>query len=52
MSQTITKAMARPGVVPAFLTALGVFVALLVIGFLQALFSTLSVVATASIAQN
>jgi hypothetical protein len=44
MSETITKAMARPGIVPAFLAGLGVFVALLVIGFLQALFSTLQVV--------
>ena len=52
MSETITKAMKRPGVVPAFLAGLGVFVALLVIGFLQALFSTLSIIATASIAQN
>ena len=52
MSETITKAMTRPGVVPAFLTGLGVFVGLLVIGFLQALFSTLGIVATASIAQN
>ena len=52
MSETITKAMKRPGVVPASLAALGVFVALLVIGFLQALFSTLSVIATASIAQD
>ena len=52
MSETITKAMARPGVVPAFLTGLGVFVALLVIGFLQALFSTLSVLASASAGQT
>ena len=52
MSETITKAMKRPGVLPAFLAALGVFVALLVIGFLQALFSTLSVLASASVAQT
>ncbi|MEO6532474.1 MAG: hypothetical protein ABIO06_02755 [Pseudolysinimonas sp.] len=50
MSETITKAMRRPGVVPAALAALGVFVVLLAIGILQALFTTLSVVATASIA--
>jgi len=52
MSETITKAMKRPGVVPAALTGLGVFVALLAIGFVQALFSTLNPVASASIAQN
>ncbi|MEO6116228.1 MAG: hypothetical protein ABIP33_07575 [Pseudolysinimonas sp.] len=48
MSETITKAIKRPGVVPAFLAGLGVFAALLVIGFLQAVFSTLSLVASAS----
>ena len=48
MSETITKAMTRPGVVPAFLAGLGVFVALLVIGFLQALFSTLALIAGAA----
>ena len=50
MSETITKAMKRPGVVPAALTGAGVFAVLLLIGFVQALFTTLSVVATASIA--
>ena len=52
MSETITKAMKRPGAVPAALTALGVLVALLAIGFAQGVFSTLSVVAQASIAQD
>jgi hypothetical protein len=52
MSETITKAMKRPGVVPALLTGLGVFIVLLAIGFVQALFSTLSVVATSSIASD
>ena len=52
MSETITKAMRRPGVFPAFVAALGVFVALLVIGFLQALFSTLSLLASASVGQT
>ena len=52
MSETITKAMKRPGVLPAFVAGLGVFVALLAIGLLQALFSTLAVIATASIAQD
>jgi hypothetical protein len=52
MSEAITKAMKRPGVVPAFLTALGVFVALLAISFVQGLFSTLTLLSTASIAQD
>lgn len=52
MSETITKAIKRPGVAPAFLAGLGVFVALLVTGFVQTLFSTLSLVAAASIAQD
>jgi len=52
MSETITKAMKRPGATPAALAGLGVFVALLAIGFVQSLFSTLSLVAAASIAQN
>ncbi|HEY4152934.1 MAG TPA: hypothetical protein VGM38_06395 [Pseudolysinimonas sp.] len=50
MTEAITKAMKRPGVVPAFLAGLGVFAALLVISFLKTLFSTLSVIATAPIA--
>jgi hypothetical protein len=49
MSETVTKAMKRPGVVPAALTGLGVLAALLAIGFVQSLFSALSLVATASI---
>ncbi|MEP6842290.1 MAG: hypothetical protein ABJA11_02130 [Pseudolysinimonas sp.] len=47
MSETLTKAMKRPGVFPAFLAGLGVFAALVVIGFLQSLFSTLGFVASA-----
>jgi len=50
MTETITKAIKRPGVVPAFLTALGVFAALLLIEFLKTLFSTLSVIAASSLA--
>ena len=52
MSETITKAMRRPGAVPAFLAGVGVLVVLLAIGFVQSLFSALSLVATASIAQD
>ncbi len=52
MSQTITKAITRPGVVPAFLAGLGVFVVLLLIGFVRALFSTLQVVFLESAAQD
>lgn len=52
MSEAITKAMKRPGAAPAFLTGLGVFVVLLAIGFVQSLFSTLSLLATALIAQD
>jgi hypothetical protein len=52
MSETITKAIKRPGFVPAFLAGLGVFAVLLAIGFVQGLFSTLSLVAAASIAQD
>ena len=49
MSETITKAMKRPGFVPASLTGIGVLVALLVIGFLQAVFSTLSLITNSAI---
>ena len=49
MSETVTKAMKRPGVVPAALTALGVLVALLAIGFAQGVFTTLGVAATSTI---
>jgi hypothetical protein len=52
MTETITKAMKRPGVVPAFLTALGVFVTVLVTDFLQTVFSTLSAIAGASISAD
>jgi len=52
MSETISKAIKRPGVFPAFIAALGMFVALLAIGFLQALLSTLSLLATTSITQD
>lgn len=44
MSESITKAMTRPGMVPAFLAGLGVFALLLVVAVLQSLFTTLSVV--------
>jgi hypothetical protein len=50
MTETITKAMKRPGAVPAFLAGLGVFAAVLLIIFLKSLFSTLSVIVNASIA--
>jgi hypothetical protein len=49
MSETVTKAMKRPGVVPAALTGLGVLVALLAIGFVQSVFGALALAATASI---
>jgi len=49
MSETVTKAMKRPGVVPAALTGLGVLVALLAIGFVQSVFGALGLAATASI---
>jgi hypothetical protein len=52
MSEVITKAMKRPGVLPAFLAGLGVFATLLVIGFIQAVFSTLAVVASQSGGQD
>src|ERR1700712_3647930 len=42
MSERLSKAIARPGVAPAFFAGLGVFATLLVIAFVQALFSTLS----------
>ncbi len=51
MSQT-SRAAARPGLVPAFLTAAGVFVVLVVIGLVQALLSTLSLVVSASAGQG
>lgn len=50
MSETITKAMKRPGVVPAAIAGLGVFGVLLAIGFVQAVLATLSAVAWSSIA--
>jgi len=52
MSETITKAMRRPGVVPAALTGFGVLAVLLAIGFVQGVFSALSLLATASITQD
>ena len=48
MSETITKAMKRPGMVPAFLTGLGVFATLLVLGFVRAVLSTLALITTVS----
>ena len=44
MTDSITKAITRPGVVPAFFAGLGVFLLLLVIASLQSLFTTLSVI--------
>ena len=41
----LVKAIQRPGARPAFLTALGIFVALVVLGFLGGTFSALSVTA-------
>ena len=41
----IAKALRRPGALPALVTALGVLVALVVLGFLGATFSSLSVLA-------
>jgi len=52
MTETITKAMKRPGAVPAFLAALGVFVTLLVSSFVQALLSTLWAASAASAPAN
>jgi len=49
MSETITKAMKRPGAAPAALAGLGVLLVLLIIGFLQGLFTTLGVAATSTI---
>ncbi|CAN5522817.1 hypothetical protein BH10ACT6_BH10ACT6_01880 [soil metagenome] len=44
MSESITKAITRPGLVPAFSAGLGVFLLLLAIASLQSLFTTLSVI--------
>jgi hypothetical protein len=44
MPDSITKAITRPGVVPAFFAGLGVFLLLLAIGFLHSLFSTLTAI--------
>ena len=44
MPDSITKAITRPGLVPAFFAGLGVFLLLLVIASLQSLFTTLSVI--------
>ena len=52
MSQTIAKAITRPGAGPAFLAGGGVFVTLLLIGFVQALFTTLQVVFLESAAHD
>ena len=41
----LAKAIQRPGALPALLTALGILVALIVLGFLGATFSSLSVLA-------
>lgn len=49
MTDSIATAIQRPGAAPAFLTALGVFVALLIQGFLGSIFTTLAVVADAAI---
>lgn len=42
MSQDLARALQRPGALPPFLTALGIFVALIVLGFLGATLSALS----------
>jgi hypothetical protein len=52
MSQTIAKAITRPGIVPAFWAGFGVFAVLLAIGFVQALFSTLHLVFLETSAQD
>ena len=52
MTETVTKAMKRPGAVPAALTGLGVLAALLAINFVQGLFSALGLAATATIDQS
>ncbi len=39
----LVRALQRPGALPPFLTALGIFIALVVLGFLSATLSTLSV---------
>ena len=48
MTETITKAMKRPGMVPALLAGAGVFATLLLIGFVQTLLSTAYAVTAAS----
>lgn len=44
MSDHLARALRRPGVLPALLAALGILAALVVLGFLQATFTALSVV--------
>jgi hypothetical protein len=44
MTDSVTKAITRPGLVPAFFAGLGVFALLLVIAFFQSLFTALSVI--------
>lgn len=46
MPDTISKAITRPGVVPAFFAGLGVFALLLATAFLQSLFTTLSLLSS------
>jgi hypothetical protein len=48
MTETLTKAIKRPGAVPAFLAGLGVFATLLLIGFVRTLLSTAYAVTAAS----
>ncbi|MDP9028293.1 MAG: hypothetical protein M3N46_12235 [Actinomycetota bacterium] len=50
MPDSITKAITRPGLVPAFFAGLGVFLLLLGIASLQSLFTTLSVISGTSAA--
>lgn len=52
MSESISKAITRPGMVPAFFAGLGVFLLLLAIAVLQSLFSTLSVVSGTTAASD
>jgi len=52
MTETVAKALKRPGALPAALTGLGVLAALLAINFVQGLFSALGLAATATIDQS
>ena len=49
MTDDLARALQRPGVVPAFVTALGILVGLVALGFLQATFGALSTVTAAGV---